>query len=427
MNFSKLLYKSYALFILICLFSPSYASKTDKKLEFINKVYEENIKTPILFQADDVKATPLNPAAIPLMQPIPLVLKFDEIYTDEADYYQAKIIHCDFDWRKSQISDLQYLYEYNEFNIDNFEFSVATKVPYTHFTFTLPKVKLPGNYLLVVYREPDEQDIILTQRFIVYDQRVKILADIGLSTGVTQRRYNQQIEFVLDYTSFPISNPYLDVKVMVKQNHRWDNAIYDLKPTMVKEDIHQMEYRHFNFDNNFKAGNEFRFFDIRSIHFGGRNVEKTNISETQINAFLYADKSRGTDPYSMIRDLNGGFIIENSEGNNDFLESDYINVHFFLDPEEKMENDIYIAGKLTNWNYTENNKMKFIEPSGLYMGSLLLKQGLYDFIYYIPNHQQNPYFFEGNHFETRNEYEIIVYYKDPAMSTNIIIGYARMD
>jgi len=282
MNFSKLLYKSYALFILIYLFSPSYASKTGKELEFINKVYEENIKTPILFRADDIKATPLNPAAIPLTQPIPLVLKFDEIYTDEADYYQAKIIHCDFDWRQSQISDLQYLFEYNEFNIDDFEFSVATKVPYTHFTFTLPKVKLPGNYLLVVYREPDERDIILTQRFIVFDQRVKILADVGLSTGVTQRRYNQQIEFVLDYTSFPISNPYLDVKVMVKQNHRWDNAIYDLKPTMVKEDIHQMEYRHFNFDNNFKAGNEFRFFDIRSTHFGGRNVEKQRLKRPRI-------------------------------------------------------------------------------------------------------------------------------------------------
>ena len=156
-------------------------------------------------------------------------------------------------------------------------------------------------------------------------------------------------------------------------------------------------------------------------------VQKTNISETQINAFLYADKSRGKEPYALIRDLNGGFIIENSEGNNDFIESDYFNVHFFLDPEEKLQNDIFIAGKLTNWSFNEKNKMKFMEASGLYMGSLLLKQGLYDFIYYIPEQEPNPYFLEGNHFETRNEYEIIVYYKDPAMSTNIIIGYMLME
>ena len=252
MNFNKLLFKSYVIIILICLVGHAYATNPQKSIEFIDKVYEENIKTPILFRADDPKATPLNPAAIPLTQPIPLVLKFDEINTDDADYYRAKIIHCDYNWTPSQLSDLQFLYEYNEFPIDEFEFSVATKVPYTHFTFPLPKVKLPGNYLLVVYREPDEKDIIITKRFIVFDQRVKIMGDVGMSTGVVQRRLNQQIEFILDYTSFPIANPYLDLKVVVKQNHRWDNAIYDLRPTMIKEDIHQIEYRHFNFENNFQ-------------------------------------------------------------------------------------------------------------------------------------------------------------------------------
>lgn len=427
MKFRKLLFKSYILLALIlpCIKTPGYGA--DKKLEYVDKVYEENIKTPILFKADDPNATPLYPAAIPFFQPIPLVLKFDEIYTDDADYYRARIIHCDFNWTPTHLSELQYLFEYNEFPVDEFEFSIATKVPYTHFTFTLPKVKLPGNYLLVIYREPDEKDIIITRRFIVFDQRVKILGDVGLSSGVIQRKLNQQIEFTLDYTSFPVSNPYLDVKVVVKQNQRWDNAIVDLKPTMIKEDIHQIEYRHFNFENNFQAGNEFRFFDIRSTHFGGRNVEKTNISDTQINAYLYVDKSRGVEAYSLIRDLNGGFIIENSEGTNNLIESDYINVHFFLELKEKMHEDIFIAGKLTDWSYGTKNKMEFIPVSGLYKGNLFLKQGLYDFIYYMPDHPETPFLLEGNHFETRNQYEIIVYYKDPAMSTDLIIGYTQFE
>jgi hypothetical protein len=427
MKFHKLSFISYLLLVLILQRYQTSAHSEVKTLEYVDKVYEENIKTPILFRADDPNATPLNPAAIPIFQAIPLVLKFDEVYTDDADYYKARIIHCDFNWAPTHLSDLQYLFEYNEFSIDEFEFSVATKVPYTHFTFTLPKVKLPGNYLLVIYREPDEKDIILTRRFIVFDQRIKILGDIGLSSGVIQRKLNQQIEFTLDYTSFPVSNPYLDVRVVIKQNQRWDNPIVDLKPTMVKEDIHQIEYRHFNFDNNFQAGNEFRFFDIRSTHFGGRNVEKTNISETQVNAFLYIDKSRGVEAYSLINDLNGGFLIENSEGTNNFIESDYINVHFFLELKEKLNEDIFIAGKLTDWDFSKKNKMEYLEVSALYKGNLLLKQGLYDFIYYIPQNPDNPYQIEGSHFETRNEYEIIVYYNDAAMSTDIIIGYTKFE
>lgn len=397
----------------------------EKKLEYIDKIYEDNIKTAILFYADDIKATPLYPAALPIFQRIPLVLKFDELYTNDADYYKAKIIHCNLDWTPSNLSELQYLNDYNEFGVDDFDFSIATKVPYTHFTFPLPRVKLPGNYLLVIYRENDVDDIIISKRFLVYDQRIEIIGEVGLSTGVVQRRLNQQIEFALNYTNFPIPNPYLDLHVVVRQNHRWDNAIFDLKPTMIKEDISQLEYRHFNFENNFKAGNEFRFFDIRSIHYGGRNVEKTTISETQIDAYLYFDKPRGTEPYSFINDLNGGFVIENSEGNDDFLESDYINVHFFLDPKEKLDDEIYLGGKLSDWRFEDFNKMKYIDVSGVYSCNLLLKQGLYDFIYYLPDNHQNPTIIEGNHYETKNEYEIIVYYKDPMLNTDIIIGYFK--
>lgn len=427
MKFLKLSLISYiSLFIFFFTLHASAQSNAEKALEFVDKIYEKNIKTAILFQANDIKATPLNSPTIPITQQIPLVLKFDELYTDEADYYVAKIFHCNANWTKSNLSELQYLTEYNEFRIHDFEFSVATKVPYTHFTFTVPRVKLPGNYLLVIHHENDEKDIIISKRFMVYDQRIKIIGGIELSTGVIQRRLNQQIDFILDYSKFPIPNPYLDIEVVLMQNHRWDNAIRELKPTMIKEDLSQIEYRHYNFENNFKAGNEFRFFDIRSTHYGGRNVEKTNITETQIDAYLYFDKPRGTEPYSFIRDLNGGYVIENSEGNNDFIESDYINVHFFLDPKENINEDIFVAGKLTDWRFDKHNKMKYIDVSGIYTCNLILKQGLYDFVYYIPENHDNPMSLEGNHFETKNEYEIIVYYKDLHLNADVIVGYVKL-
>lgn len=427
MNFYTLTYISYIFLFIFPIDHTNLASNSIKKeLEFIDKIYEEQIKTAILYHADDIKATPLYPATIPLFQQIPLVLKFDELFTDDADYYKAKIIHCNMNWERSNLSELQYLYEYNEFSVDEFDFSIATKVPYTHFTFPVPRVKLPGNYLLVLYRDGDDKDIIISKRFIVYDQKVKIIGEIGLSSGVVQRRLNQQIEFSVNYTNFPIPNPYLDIHVVLRQNHRDDNAIYDLKPTAIKEDIFQLDYRYFNFENNFKAGNEFRFFDIRSIHYGGRNVEKYDISETQIDAYLGFDKSRETEPYSFIRDLNGGFVIENSEGNNDFIESDYINVHFLLDLKGNINEEIYLGGKFTDWNFEDSNKMNFVDASGIYICNLLLKQGLYDFIYYLPENIEKPTMLEGNHVETDNEYEIIIYYNDPMLHTDVIIGYLKL-
>ena len=154
-------------------------------------------------------------------------------------------------------------------------------------------------------------------------------------------------------------------------------------------------------------------------------MDKTTSSDTQIDMYLYVDKSRGTEPYSFINDLNGGYVIENREGNNDFIESDYVNVHFFLELEKESEDEIFIGGKLTDWRYDASNRMEYNKISGLYMCNLMLKQGLYDFGYFTPGNADNPSILEGNHFETKNEYEIIVYFRDQKINTDVIIGYLK--
>jgi hypothetical protein len=37
-----------------------------------------------------------------------------------------------------------------------------------------------------------------------------------------------------------------------------------------------------------------------------------------------------------------------------------------------------------------------------------------------------PYFFEGSHFQTENEYEILVYYRPFKPSADLLIGYVRL-
>ena len=97
-----------------------------------------------------------------------------------------------------------------------------------------------------------------------------------------------------------------------------------------------------------------------------------------------------------------------------------------LDLKGNINEDIYLCGKFTDWRYEVFNKMKFVDVSGIYICNLLLKQGLYDFIYCLPGNHENPTLIEGNHYETKNEYEIIVYYKDPMLNTDVIIGYLKL-
>lgn len=403
--------------------APKSEASAVKILHYTDAVYEPNIKTVLFAPADRMHEATLVPSLSPIAQTTPLVLKFDELFTDQAENYMVRILHCTADWKPSDLNELEYMVDFNEFTINDFEFSGISRVPYTHYTFVVPRVKLPGNYLLVVYRNYDQKDIVLSRRFMVLAQQLKIISESSLSTGVAQRYENHQINFVIDYSNFPVLNPLIDLKVVIRQNRRWDNALWHIRPTMVREDLSQLVYRHFGLETNFKAGNEFRFFDMRSIRYSGQNIEQIKSGPNGHDAFLYIDKPRKGLAYGITNDLNGGYLIQNRDLGDSFTEADYVRVHFFLEMEEAGDEPIYIGGQFCDWNYTSENRMEYMPSSGLYTASMLLKQGLYDYNYYIPDDPVDPNRIEGNHFETRNDYEILVYGYSQQYRADLLIGY----
>ena len=77
-----------------------------------------------------------------------------------------------------------------------------------------------------------------------------------------------------------------------------------------------------------------------------------------MDAFLLQDKIRKNEFYSIWEDLNGGFIISNIDAQNPILESDYANVHFFLQSPQKLSTDVYIFGRLSNYDLLPEFKLK---------------------------------------------------------------------
>ncbi|HHU35332.1 MAG TPA: DUF5103 domain-containing protein, partial [Bacteroidetes bacterium] len=69
--------------------------------------------------------------------------------------------------------------------------------------------------------------------------------------------------------------------------------------------------------------------------------------------------------------------------------------------------------------------MEYDESREEYTKSLLLKQGWYNFQYVLVDAQgkTDELMFEGSHYETENDYLIIVYYRNPRERYDRIIGY----
>ena len=417
-------------FLIICLVSVSCVpleqtgntSTANTVLELADRTYDANIRMVRLFPSTGRSEDSMQPPIVHIEQESPLILLFDEILGD-FQQYNAYIIHCNFDWEQSALADMEFLSEYNTLPVNDFQYSQNTVIPYTQYRLELPRVKKSGNYVVVVHRGTNRANVVLSRRFMVFEGSVDIETNVKISSSVQLREENHQVDFTVSYASVASANPYNDFKVVLQQNHRWDNAITDLKPTLIREDQGYLEYRHFTLQNNFKALREFRFFDTRSITFNGRNVAQIEKSDREVRAFLARDKSRFGEPYSRTPDLNGNYFVGSVEPNTSEMQTEYVKVMFLLEAEQLESGEVYVVGGFNDWNKTDENQLTFDEPSGLYTTSMLLKQGYYNYMYMVKGQNLDPYLFEGYNFQAENLYEVFVYFRAPGTFNDRLVGY----
>lgn len=409
--------------------SPDSLQTQTKVFETRNLVYENQIRTVQLYPRANNIPDYLNDGIV--FRPSQnLVLEFDELGEDLKEY-RATIIHCNFDWTESMLNDIEFLNEINDFPIQKRDLSFNTRRPYVHYTFKLPELKISGNYVIKVFREGNENDIILSRRFIIYDNKIHIAPKVRPSNAPSEREKNQQIEFNINYGAFAnISNPREEIKVVLRQNRRWQNAIKTLKPLYVRESSKVLEYTHFKQENNFKGLNEYRHFDARSIRFLGFNIARLNIKRKLAEVWVGSDQNRANRSYLRRKDNNGGFIISHYETGRGTIESDYIMVHFALASQSNLWRDIYVIGGFCEWEAQEAHKMKYDKKTKTYQASILLKQGIYDYAYAIKDQKSNELVLteiEGTYQETENDYDIIVYYRPPGQRADLVLGYRRFN
>jgi hypothetical protein len=392
-----------------------------KQLAYSDKSYEEEIRTVMLYPGADGSRNNLRSAVAPI-QNQNLVLEFDDLQGERSNYY-VKLIHCNHDWSKSSLMDLDFLSDYNEFPVTEYDLSSNVSIGYVHYYFQVPQVKLPGNYLLVAYRESDENDIILSRRFMVYGSEATIFQDNQLQGVGRLYATNQQLNFKVNYSRLQdVINPMETVHAVIRQNQRWDNIRLNIKPSFIREDKRELEYRFFDQDHQFMAGNEFRFVDFRSLNYPGQNTGRIDRSKRPFDLWVQTDKSREDQAYALLSDLNGNYVIENLDYPDAALSGDYVFVTFTL-AVPAVNGQLYLLGAMNNWSRSAESKMNYRKDQKIYETTLLLKQGLYNYQYWLESNNVSGFQIEGSHFETENIYEIFIYHRPFRPNADILVGY----
>ncbi|MDC3406964.1 DUF5103 domain-containing protein [Bacteroidia bacterium] len=382
---------------------------------------------------DDKVATVILQKNIGIYDPLPVLnlgsteslkLSFDML-DPQNEFLNYSIIHCNRNWMPSDLQPMDYVNGNTMGEITDYKFSTNTYQTYTHYSLNFPTEEMTltksGNYILKVFRNFDEEDILLTRRFMVVDIQTKISSTIKSATVPEFRFSHQEVDFSVNYLGFDIPNPFLDVNVTILQNNSWNNAITNLKPQFVNNNELSFNYEN---ENLFPGTNEFRFFDIRSLRFFSNNVIKKYIDSVQ-NVVLRPEESKAYLNYVRWIDYNGKRDIFNSDGMNLVEDGDYALVHFnFKSNNLEDMGEIFVYGELTDWQLKDEFKMTYSPELNMYTCPVLLKQSYYNYHFILrgKDGKIDYSFTEGNHQETENDYTILVYHKNVFYGYDEIIG-----
>jgi hypothetical protein len=413
-------------FILFFLSSVSQVSASEAdSLNYTSHVFDARIKTVQLYKDGWNLSYPI----MKLNSNEKLVLNFD-LMGDQPESYYYTFIHCDKDWKKSDVSQNDYMTGYTENPVEDYENSFNTTVSYFHYKLSFPNdrvsLKLSGNYILFIYPADKPEEPAITQRFIVFEDATKIDITVHRPQMTKENNTHQQVDFAVNYTSLQINDPYRNLYAFILQNGRWDNAKRNLKPDFYGNN--ELKYNSLTDKNIFQGGNEYRYFDIKSIRYKSEYVKQIDFASPNYNVYLYPSDNRELKPYFYWQDFNGKYYIAFQEGHKPDIEADYVYVYFTL-PSDKFISGgkMYVSGSLNNWAFDKNNLMLYNSERKAYECTMLLKQGWYNYEYVFQKDGEAngiATVFEGSHYETENDYIVLIYYRNPRDRYDRVIGTA---
>lgn len=350
-----------------------------------------------------------RPQIITLDSDETIEFSFDEM-SHQYHRFTYHITHCDAQWKPSDLIESEYMNGFNDQPIENWENSLNTTFDYTHYSLTLPNddvtLKLSGNYRLSISEDGKE---VAWFRFMIVEDRHNLSATVDGNTDIDSHKSHQQVNMSVSLNGLNVTHPESEIYTVVMQNRRFDNAVLNPKPTYNAGN--RLTYGHCR-DLIFPAGNEFRRFEIVNMYDYFKNVDRVTFHDPYYHADLIEDTRHHA--YTFDYDHNGRYLIRYNQASNSDTEADYLFVHFSLASEPMTGGKLYVSGHFNGGSLTSKYEMEYNSREKAYQATVLLKMGAYDYQYlWVPDDetagQTEPA--EGDWYETKNEYLILLYYR----------------
>ena len=254
-----------------------------------NEIYSQNIKSLQVVSNEDWQSPPI----MTLGGSNTMNIDFDDL-SHTYHRYIYKVEHCEADWTPStDIFESDYMEGFNGNPIEDFEKSLNTTVLYTHYSLTIPnsncRLNMSGNYRLTVYNEEDDNEKVLTACFMIVQPLMGVSMNVTTNTDIDVNMSHQQVEMEVNYGSLNVTDPAGQIKTVVMQNGRLDNAVFDIKPNYIMNN--KLTWTH-NHSLIFDAGNEYHKFEMLDVHHPTLGVDRMDFIADYYHCTLFVNEPR---------------------------------------------------------------------------------------------------------------------------------------
>lgn len=332
----------------------------------------------------------------------------------------------------------EYLKGFTTKDITDYEHSMNTSREYTHYWFDFPNEDMQltksGAYLLTIYEDGNPDNKVAEVIFYVVEPMVKVDARIRANTDIEFNGRYQQIDVDVDLQQSGISYQPSELRIVVTQNNRMDNAVYLSQPTFI-------EPNRLRYINNksliFEGGNEYHHFDAFSCFYAGHGIDRVFHENGDYHVLLFPNEVT-EGQYIHEFDSNGRYVVNAERTNDADTEAEYMWVHWTL-PVDKpwLDGSLYVGGELFNNEMGMRNRMQYDAEAKCYWLTALVKQGGYDYQYwFVPktgerldvrgDRNTTTQRVDGSYWQTENEYTIYVWWRPFGSRSERLVGVSMI-
>ncbi|MDE5972541.1 MAG: DUF5103 domain-containing protein [Muribaculaceae bacterium] len=368
----------------------------------------------------------LSPPIIDLGGNSRVKVEFDEM-AEDSRYLRYRLIHCNADWSPSALVETEFTDGFNQADVTDWALSESTLAHYVHYSLTIPDDQMTptvsGNYLLQIFDQDNPDEVLLQTRFMVSENIADISSAVTSRTDVDYNQRHQQLSVTADLENAGVDDPFNDLTLIISQNGRTDNTATLRKPLRIGAKKAFYEHQP---ELIFPAGNEYRRIEMVTVHFPGRGIDHYEYAEPYYHAILSPDTPRPGARYEYDQDQSGRFVIHEFNADESSVQADYVVTHFALEMPEMTDREVWLDGDFVQRRFDPDSRMVYSNSRGAYVKTLLLKQGLYNYQYLVTDRldpkKSATATIEGDHYETVNEYLILLYHRPYGARADRLIG-----